>query len=105
MVTPIFGGDYERKVPEKGERPKGFGPKHTVLPQGFNLQRAAQSKDKLKRNKKNKDFAEHDPDTVKEVFISEDISQCLDPRKKNRKFDDVKKEDVMRSCEDLAIDG
>jgi len=29
----------------------------------------------------------------------------MDPRRKKREFDDVNKEDVMRSCEDLAIDG
>lgn len=99
------GNPFPGKVPQKGERYKDFGPKDTVLPQGFNLQRVAQSKDHLKRNKKDKDFAEHDPDTVKEVFTSDPIHQCLDLKKKNRRFDDVKKEEIMRSCEDLAIDG
>jgi len=67
--------------------------------------RAAKSKDHLKRNKRNPDLAEEDSNTVKEVFISDQIQQCLDPKMKNRKFDDVNKEDIMRSCEDLAIDG
>ncbi len=99
------GNPYQRKVPGKGERYKDFGPKNTILNPSIPLQRVAQSKDSLKRNKKDPDFAEHSEDTVKEVFISDDINQCLDTRRKNRKIDDVKKEDVMRSCEDLAIDG
>lgn len=95
------GNPYQRKTPGKGERYKDFGPRHTVLPQGFNL---ASSKDKLRRNKKDSDLAEHSDETVKEVFVSDPIHQCLDPRAKNRKNVD-KKEEVMRSCEDLAIDG
>jgi len=104
MVTPIFGGDYERKVPDKGVRPKGFGPKDVFVNPGIPFNRAAQSKDHLKRNKKDHDMAEHNEDTVKEVFISDPLDQCLEPpKRKNRKYDD--KLDVMRSCEDLAIDG
>lgn len=59
----------------------------------------------MKRNKKNPDFAEHDPDTSGDVFTSDPIHQCLDLKRKNRENVDVKKEDIMRSCEDLAIDG
>ena len=105
VVDGIKGNPYPRKVPGKRERYKDFGPKDTFLNPRAPLQRAAKSKNSLKRNKTNPDTAEDSDDTVKDVFRSEDIHQCLDVRRKNRKFDDIKKEDVMRSCEDLAIDG
>ena len=104
IVDGIKGNPYQRKVPDAGERYKDFGPKDTILNPRIPLQRAA-SQDDLKRNKTDEDMAEHSDDTVKEVFISDTIHQCLDPRRNNRKNVDVKKEDVMRSCEDLAIDG
>ena len=45
-----------------------------------------------------------DKSTAKtDVFVSDEVKMCRHPERKNRKFDD--KEDVMRSCEDLAIDG
>jgi len=113
VVDPNKSTPYKGYVPDKGQRDKAFGPrtdeiiinKGTPLMQNipFNQRsKAAKSKDHLKRNKKDPFLAEDDPDTVKEVYI-EDIKMCRDPKRENRKFDD--KEDVMRSCEDLAIDG
>lgn len=105
--TQIFKGQpYKRKVPDKGETQSPFGTNrdkyiNPVIP----LSRAASNKDKLKRNKKNSDYAKNDPDTVKEVFVSDTIHQCLEPKRKNRENVDIRKEEIMRSCEDLAIDG
>jgi hypothetical protein len=123
VVDGVKSTPYHGCVPEKGERDKAFGPrtdeitidKGTPLQQGtpnilfpqkanpYNQrQKAAKSQDHLKRNKKNVDFAENDKKTVRDIYDSE-VSMCMDPGIKNKKFDD--KEDVMRSCEDLAIDG
>jgi hypothetical protein len=123
-VDGVKGNPYKGSVPDKGERAPDFGNKDTVLNPGVPLQqntqnipfpqkaipynrrqKAAESQDHLKRNKKNEDMAEDSKDTVKEVFVSDTVHQCLDPKGKNKKYDDVNKEDVMRSCEDLAIDG
>jgi hypothetical protein len=114
---------YHGCVPDKGERDKAFGPrtdeitinKGTPLQQGtpnilfpqkanpFNQrQKAAESQDYKKRNKVDPFLAEDDPDTAKKVYV-EEVKMCRDPKRENGKFDD--KEDVMRSCEDLAIDG
>ena len=130
IVDGIKGDPYKGSVPDKGERDPSFGPKDTIINPGVPLQqknpnipdmpkipfpqksipynrrsKAAASQDHLKRNKKDEDMAEDNKDTVKEVFVSDIVHQCLDPKGKNRKYDDVNKEDVMRSCEDLAIDG
>ena len=40
---------------------------------------------------------------VKDVFVSK-FDQCLEPKRKKQNYDD-RKEDIMRSCLDLAIDG
>lgn len=47
---------------------------------------------------------------VKRDFISDEIKQCPNLQKvrkerNNNKFDDLKIEDITKSCEDLAIDG
>ena len=104
-VDAVKGNPYQRIVPQRGERDQFFGPKDTVLNPATPLARAAQSMDHLKRNKKNPDLAEHNKDTVKEVFISEPIHQCANPKDKIRRNVDIDKEEVWRSCEDLAIDG
>jgi hypothetical protein len=103
IVDGKKGNPYQRKTPDKGERYKDFGPRDTFVNPTVPFNRAAQSKDHLKRNKKDEDLAEHNKDTVKEVFVSDEFEACIDPKRKNRKFDD--KEGVMRSCTELAIDG
>lgn len=98
------GQAYKREVPEKGESPS---------PLGTNVKRyvdprtpiSTASKKKSKRHRKTHDLAEHNPDTVKDVFVSEPINQCLKPKRKNNIDADIRKEEIMRSCEDLAIDG
>jgi len=124
IVDGIKGEPYKGSVPDKGERDKAFGPKDITINKGIPLQqntqntqkvpfpqqpipfnkrrKAAESQDHLKRNKKDKDLAKHDSDTVRDIYESE-VKMCRDPKRKNREF--VDKEDVMRSCEDLAIDG
>ncbi len=97
VVTPIFGGFYERKVPQKGERTKGFGPKDTVVNPQVPVY-ASKSK------KKDKDIAKNDDSTVRDVFVSDAIDQCLKPSKKNCKCDDIQ-DDVLASCKFLEIDG
>ena len=101
IVDPIKGNPWQRKVLDKGERPSIYGPRNLfVVP----FQRAAQSKDKLKRNKKDVDHAKHDVTTVKDEYTSEPFEQCLEPRRKRKRYVD-KKEEIMRSCRDLEIDG
>jgi len=107
IVDPVKGDPYQRAVPKENVRPKGFGPEHTYVTPGVPFNRAAQSKakskDHLKRNKENPDLAEHSDDTVKDLFEAK-MDMCLrPPKRKNREYDD--KLDVMRSCEDLAMDG
>ena len=100
----LKGKPYQRKPPERGENPSPFSTniKRYVNP---NMPVAAQSVDKIKKNKKRPDHAEHSKDTVKDVFRSEPEKMCIDPRMKRRRNDDIRKEEIMRSCEDLAIDG
>ena len=98
------GKPYQRKPPEKGEYPSPFGTNvdRYVNP---NIPVAAQSMNKVKKSKKNPDHAEHSKDTVRDVFVSDPIHQCVDPRREKKINVDIKKEEIMRSCEDLAIDG
>ena len=125
VVDPVKSTPYHGCVPDKGERDKAFGPRpdditinkgtpirqetpNIPFPQKFvpfnQRRKAARSQDHLKKNKTEPDSPKEDPDTVKtDVFISDEVKMCRDIKRKNRKFDD--KEDVMRSCEDLAIDG
>jgi hypothetical protein len=100
----VKGQPYQRKPPEKGESPSPFSTNvnRFVNP---NAPVVAKSMDNIKKNKKNEDDAEHNKETVKDVFISDTIHQCLDPQRKKKRNVDIRKEEVMRSCEDLAIDG
>ena len=100
VITPNQGQPYPRKVPQKGERYKDYGPKLDFISQGIPL--AASVKDA--RRKKNKDLAEHDKETVKDEHVSDEFNMCADPRRKRSKYDD-RKEEIMRSCLDLEIDG
>jgi len=97
------GKPYQRKVPDKGESPSPFGTNRDVFVNPY-LSRAAQSKDSLKRKKKDKDNAEQDDSTAKDVFVSDPFNQCLEPKRFMRHFVD-RKEEVMKSCRDLEIDG
>ena len=101
IIVPNQGRPHPRKVPQKGERYQDYGPKDRVVIPTVPLSRAHASTKIAKDTKKKKDYAEHDKTIVKDVFTSE-FDQCLEP---NRKNVDYKKEDIMRSCLDLAIDG
>lgn len=103
------GQPIQRKPADRGKQKNPFSTNidrfiNPSIPL-FNNLRAAQSMDKIKKNKKEKDRAEHSKDTVKDVFVSEPAKMCADPRLKKRRNDDIRKEEIMRSCEDLAIDG
>jgi len=58
------------------------------------------------REPKEKDHAKEDKDTVKDVYLSDEFSQCERAgKRKRRRFVDDKAEAVWKSCRDLAIDG
>ena len=100
IITPKRGNPYPRKVPQKGETYKDLTPTPNQLYQGKPIISSKQAK----RKEKHKDYAEHNKDTVKDEYVSEEFNMCADPqRKKTINVD--KKEEVMRSCLDLEIDG
>lgn len=94
----VKGQPYQRKTPDKGESPSPLGTNKDryVTP---NVPVIAS-----KGHNKNKDNAEEDKTNLKDVFISDTFEQCIDPRRKNKKNVD-RKEEIMRSCKDLEIDG
>ena len=100
VITPNQGQPHPRKVPQKGERYKDYGPKLDYLSQGIPLVASS----KIARKKKDTDLAEHDKDILKDEYISEEFNMCSDPKRKKVNYDD-RKEEIMRSCLDLAIDG
>jgi hypothetical protein len=100
VIIPKQGRPHPRKVPQKGERYKEYGPNHQFV----NPANPVVASSKEAKVKKEKDHAEHDKTTVKDVFTT-DFDQCLKPIRKNKRNDDVRKEDIVRSCTDLAIDG
>ena len=105
VITPHQGQPHPRKVPQKGERYEDYGKKLDYVTQTVPIAASKQAG----RRDKNKDHAEHDKDTVKDEYMSDEFSMCVDPRaesrRKNRGNVDVRKEEIMRSCTDLAIDG
>ncbi len=103
VIVPNQGQPYPRKVPQKGERYKDYGPKLDFMNRG--VQVAASLNIEARRNKKEEDHAEHDEDTVKDEYISEEFRMCTDDRRRSRENDDIRKEEIMRSCLDLEIDG
>jgi hypothetical protein len=94
-ILPQQGNPHPRKVPNKGERYEEYGPKEKYITP---LSPITSS---LKTSKKEKDDAEKDKNIVKDKYISDEFNMCLDPYSKN--VDD--KEDILKSCLDLAIDG
>jgi hypothetical protein len=104
VITPHQGKPHPRKVPQKGERYKDYGPKLDFINQSAPI-----AASKVARRKKDEDHAEHDKETVKDEYFSEEFSMCADPRidpkRKNVINVDERKEEIMRSCTDLAIDG
>ena len=91
----VIMGLYRHQRDEKGKQYNPlsvnnpmFIPKNTPL--------AAFDKNKIIIAKKTKRIR------VKDEFVSEEIKQCLNKRKLNEIID---KEDVIRSCVDLVIDG
>lgn len=101
VITPHMGKPHPRKVPQKGERYDSYGPKLDFVNKGVPIAASKQAG----RKTKNKDHAEHDDTTVKDEYLSDEISMCVDPRRINKENVDIKKEEIMRSCRDLAIDG
>ena len=101
VITPNQGQPHPRKVPQKGERYEDYGPSFGYTVRGRPI---AASKQAGRRDKKDKDLAEHNKDTVKDEFSAE-VDMCIDPFEKKRRNVDVRKEEIMRSCLDLAIDG
>ena len=93
VITPHQGQPHPRKVPQRGERYDDYGPKMDYVIQAGSG----------RGRKKDKDDAKDSDDTVKDEF-SVDVNMCIDPFEKKRRNVDSK-EEVMRSCEDLAIDG
>ncbi len=59
---------------------------------------------KVARKEKKPDLAKHDKSTVREEHISDEFNMCAEPKRKKSLFDD-NKDDIMRSCLDLEIDG
>ena len=98
IIVPKQGRPYPRKVPQKGERYDDYGPKLDYITQ-------VASKQSGRGRKRDEDHAKHDKDTVKDEYISDEFNMCLDPIIRNKRNVDVRKEEVMKSCEDLAIDG
>ncbi len=101
IIVPKQGRPHPRKVPQKGERYEDYGPRLDYVSRNIPI---AASKQAGRRDKK-KDHAEHDKDTVKDEYESEEFRMCVDPKRKNMINDDVRKEEIMRSCRDLEIDG
>jgi len=101
IITPNQGQPHPRKVPQKGERYEDYGPSFDYTVKSRPI---AASKQAGRRDKKDKDLAEHNKDTVKDEFSAE-VDMCIDPFEKKRRNVDVRKEEIMRSCLDLAIDG
>ncbi len=101
VITPHQGSPHPRKVPQRGERYKEYGPKLDYINQGNMVAASKQTR----RKEKNKDHAEHDEETVKDEYKSDEFRMCTNLKRKNRKNVDKIKEDIMRSCTDLAIDG
>lgn len=99
VITPHQGQPHPRKVPQKGERYEDYGPKFKYVDKGT----IVASKAKRVKNDE-KDHAKHDKDTVRDEYISEEFNMCVDPKRKRGKYDD-RKEEIMRSCLDLEIDG
>ena len=102
VIVPNMGQPHPRKVPQKGERYKDYGPSFDYTVKGRPI--AASKQAAGRKNRKDKDLAEHDEDTVKDEFSAE-VDMCIDPFEKKRRNVDVSKEEVMKSCDDLAIDG
>ena len=100
VITPNQGQPHPRKVPQKGERYDDYGPKLDFTFKGTPIAASKQAG----RKDKDEDLAEHSDDTVKEEF-SVDVKMCRKPKRNNIRNVDITKEEVMRSCEDLAIDG
>lgn len=93
--TGKITGLYNHQRDEKGKQFNPYSIHNPMLIQKDRALNAATNTDVLIAKKKK-------PIKVKDEFVSEEIKQCLNKRKSNEIID---KEDVMRSCVDLAIDG
>lgn len=102
-ITPQWGRPHPRKVPQKGERYQEYGPKHDFINPAAPV--VASTKEARTRDKKKKDHAEHDKTTVKDIYVSDEFNMCANPIMKKKKNVDERKEEIMKSCLDLAIDG
>jgi hypothetical protein len=97
-ITPEQGRPHPRKTPKKDERYKEYGPKNTVINPAIPIMAN-------KIEIKNKEYAKHDKKKVKDTYESEEFNMCKMPKNKNNINDDIDKNEIMRSCIDLAIDG
>jgi hypothetical protein len=107
-IIPIVGSPQQRKVQEKGTRYPEFGAEETFIEPGSPLNMGKSKKIVIEAKKRPKDLAEHDKETVREMYVSDEFSQCVVPkelRKKKNNDDILRKEEVLKSCRDLAIDG
>ncbi len=102
VITPHQGRPHPRKVPQKEERYKDYGPKLDFTMRGRPI---AASKVGGRGRKRDEDHAKHDKDTVKDEYISDDFNMCMEPKRKSLRNVDVRKDEIMRSCLDLEIDG
>jgi len=104
VITPNQGQPHPRKVPQKGERYEEYGPKNRFVNPVVPLA-SSSKKIIISKKRKNEDHAEHDKDTVKDEYVSDEFRMCSEPKRKTVDNVDIRKEDIMRSCLDLAIDG
>jgi len=101
-VDPLKGRAYPGKVPGRGERFDEFGPKDTVLPRSMSL---GSKESIIIEAKKEDDDAEKNKKQVKDVFVSDEFQQCMNPKELRKRENVDYKEEVLKSCRDLAIDG
>jgi hypothetical protein len=99
-VDPLRGDPYQRKVQTKQE--PAIVPLERQVPQ-FVLSKAKNIV--IEAKIRDKDNAEKDKKTVRDVFISEEFEQCRNPKELKRPVNVDYREEVLKSCRDLAIDG
>ena len=100
-IVPQWGNPHPRKVPGRVERYEEYGPKNLFITPTVKVHSLIVTP-KTAKKKKDKDHAEHDEDTVRDEYLSDEVRMCLEPKQENT---DKRKEEIMRSCQDLAIDG
>jgi len=92
-------------IPEHAPDPKSMIKiRPPILPKNIPIN-SSKNVYNLKESKKNKDLAKHDEDTIKDEYTVE-FDQCMEGKRKQMLNDDIiRKDEIMKSCLDLAIDG